>query len=174
MKALSRVRLLATPWTAAYQAPPSWDFPGKSTGVGCHCLPSCAPGQCHPARLGSTATGDHPTPPGAPDQHMGAPNQGWMLVSERAPREARGWSPHPPDADGSRLSRPPASGHWRPGRSALCTGQAGRVCLVLGPFSASGILVGDLPLGSLQPELACGFQGPTTTVGRVYCPRSSS
>ena len=28
---------LATPWTAAYQAPP-WDFPGKSTGVGCHCL----------------------------------------------------------------------------------------------------------------------------------------
>ena len=27
-----------TPWTAAYQAPPSIDFPGKSTGVGCHCL----------------------------------------------------------------------------------------------------------------------------------------
>ena len=26
---------LATPWTAAYQAPPSMDFPGKSTGVGC-------------------------------------------------------------------------------------------------------------------------------------------
>ena len=38
VKSLSRVRLLATPWTAAYQAPPSWDFPGKSTGVGCHCL----------------------------------------------------------------------------------------------------------------------------------------
>ena len=82
----SRVRLCATPWTAAHQAPPSlgfsrqehwsglpfpspvhesekwkwsrsvvsdsqrphglqpsrllcpWDFPGKSTGVGCHCL----------------------------------------------------------------------------------------------------------------------------------------
>ena len=30
--------VLATPWTAAYQAPPSMDFPGKSTGVGCHCL----------------------------------------------------------------------------------------------------------------------------------------
>ena len=90
VKLLSRVRLLATPWTAAYQAPlpmefsrqeywsglplPSpmhesekskwsrsivsdsswphglqptrllhpWDFPGKSTGVGCHCLlPIC-------------------------------------------------------------------------------------------------------------------------------------
>ena len=31
-------RLLATPWTATYQAPLSMDFPGKSTGVGCHCL----------------------------------------------------------------------------------------------------------------------------------------
>ena len=38
VKLLSRVWLLATPWTAAYQAPPSMDFPGKSTGVGCHCL----------------------------------------------------------------------------------------------------------------------------------------
>ena len=38
MKSLSRVWLLVTPWTAAYQAPPSMDFPGKSTGVGCHCL----------------------------------------------------------------------------------------------------------------------------------------
>ena len=36
VKSLSRVRLLVTPWTAAHQAP--WDFPGKSTGVGCHCL----------------------------------------------------------------------------------------------------------------------------------------
>ena len=31
-------RSVATPWTAAHQAPPSMDFPGKSTGVGCHCL----------------------------------------------------------------------------------------------------------------------------------------
>ena len=38
VKSLSRVRLLATPWTAAHQAPHPWDFPGKSTGVGCHCL----------------------------------------------------------------------------------------------------------------------------------------
>ena len=26
----------ATPWTVAYRAPPSWDFPGKSAGVDCH------------------------------------------------------------------------------------------------------------------------------------------
>ena len=34
----SSVRLLATPRTAAYQLLHPWDFPGKSTGVGCHCL----------------------------------------------------------------------------------------------------------------------------------------
>ena len=28
----------ATPWTVAYHAPPSMGFPGKGTGVGCHCL----------------------------------------------------------------------------------------------------------------------------------------
>ena len=38
VKSLSRVQLFATPWTVAYQAPPTWDFPGKSTGVGCHFL----------------------------------------------------------------------------------------------------------------------------------------
>ena len=39
MKSPSRVRLFTTPWTAAYQAPPSTGFSRqKSTGVGCHCL----------------------------------------------------------------------------------------------------------------------------------------
>ena len=38
LKLLSRVRPSATPWTTAFQAPHPWDFPGKSTGVGCHCL----------------------------------------------------------------------------------------------------------------------------------------
>ena len=38
LSCFSHVRLGATPWTAAYQAPPSMDFPGESTGVGCHCL----------------------------------------------------------------------------------------------------------------------------------------
>ena len=34
----SRVQLCTTPYTAAHQAPCPWDFPGKNTGVGCHCL----------------------------------------------------------------------------------------------------------------------------------------
>ena len=38
VKSLSHFWLLETPWTAAYQALHPWDFPGKSTRVGCHCL----------------------------------------------------------------------------------------------------------------------------------------
>ena len=38
VKSLSCVRLFVTPWTVAYQAPPSMDSPGKNTGVGCHFL----------------------------------------------------------------------------------------------------------------------------------------
>ena len=38
VKSLSWVRLLANPWTAADQAPPSVVFSGKNTGVGCYCL----------------------------------------------------------------------------------------------------------------------------------------
>ena len=35
VKSLSRVRLLATPWTEPTSLLHPWDFPGKSTGVGC-------------------------------------------------------------------------------------------------------------------------------------------
>ena len=39
VKSLRRVQLLSTPWTAQpTRLPRPWDFPGKSTGVGCHCL----------------------------------------------------------------------------------------------------------------------------------------
>ena len=34
----SRVRLLATPWLQPTRLLCLWDFPGKNTGVGCHCL----------------------------------------------------------------------------------------------------------------------------------------
>ena len=36
VKPLGYVQPLATPWTAAYQAPPSMGFSRQSTGVGCH------------------------------------------------------------------------------------------------------------------------------------------
>ena len=58
VKSLSRVRLLATPWTVAHQAPHPWDFPGESTGVGC-CWLSKYMRLLHP--LGSL-----PTPPLSP------------------------------------------------------------------------------------------------------------
>ena len=37
----SRVRLCVTRQTEAHQAPPSWDSPGKNTGVGCHFFLQC-------------------------------------------------------------------------------------------------------------------------------------
>ena len=41
LRRFSRVRLCATPQTAALQAPRPWDSPGKNTGVGCHFLLQC-------------------------------------------------------------------------------------------------------------------------------------
>ena len=41
LSSFSRVRLCATPQTAAHQAPRPWDSPGKNTGVGCHFLLQC-------------------------------------------------------------------------------------------------------------------------------------
>ena len=38
MKSLSCVRLFATPWTVACQAPPFMGFSRQNTGVGCHFL----------------------------------------------------------------------------------------------------------------------------------------
>ena len=38
VKLLSCVQLFETPWTVACQSLCSWDFPSKSTGVGCHFL----------------------------------------------------------------------------------------------------------------------------------------
>ena len=44
VKSLSRVRLLVTPWTAAYQAPPSMGFPKQEYWSG---LPFSSPGDLH-------------------------------------------------------------------------------------------------------------------------------
>ena len=38
VKSLSHVRLFAIPWTVATNFLHPWNFPGKSTGVGCHFL----------------------------------------------------------------------------------------------------------------------------------------
>ena len=39
LKSLSHARLFVTPWVVACtKLLHPWDFPGKSTGVGCHCL----------------------------------------------------------------------------------------------------------------------------------------
>ena len=38
VQSLSHVLLFVTPWTVSTRLLHSWDFPGKSTGVGCHFL----------------------------------------------------------------------------------------------------------------------------------------
>ena len=38
VQSLSCVRFFVNPWTVAYQAPGPQNFPGKSTGEGCHFL----------------------------------------------------------------------------------------------------------------------------------------
>ena len=38
VKSLHRVRLFVIPWTVAQWLLHPWDIPGKSTGMGCHCL----------------------------------------------------------------------------------------------------------------------------------------
>ena len=48
VKSLSCVRLFATSWTVAYQAPPSMGFSGKRTGVG---LPFPSPGDLPDTRI---------------------------------------------------------------------------------------------------------------------------
>ena len=48
VKPLSRVRLFATPWTVAHQAPPSMDFSGQEYWSG---LPSPSPGDLPDPRI---------------------------------------------------------------------------------------------------------------------------
>ena len=65
----SRVRLCATPETAAHQAPLPWDSPGKNTGVGCHFLPQCMKVKSESEVAQSCPTLSDPmdcSPPGSP------------------------------------------------------------------------------------------------------------
>ena len=48
VKPLSRVRLFATPWTVAHQAPPSMEFSGQEYWSG---LPSPSPGDLPDPRI---------------------------------------------------------------------------------------------------------------------------
>ena len=62
--------LLATPWTAAYQAPPSMgfsrrDFPDKNSGVGCHFLLHCMKGKSKSEVAQSLSNPMDCSPPGS-------------------------------------------------------------------------------------------------------------
>ena len=101
---LSRVRLLATPWTAAYQAPPSMGFSRQEYWSG---LP--APPQPRPPPVGP-----HP-PPACPRVLIlcsGAPRAGSPRSFRGCPRTGPSKPIHPSSVSWSeRASRPPG----RPG-----------------------------------------------------------
>ena len=85
MKSLSHVRLLATPWTVAYQAPPSMGFPRKECWSGVPLLV---------------------------DHNLSSPNwQRYVLQ----PLHVGGWdaqNPGCPSADSRWVCKPPAVGCW--------------------------------------------------------------
>ena len=58
VKSLSRVQLLATPWSAAYQAPPSMGFSRQEYWSGVPLLSPAAAKMCH-----EVWSSPHPTPP---------------------------------------------------------------------------------------------------------------
>ena len=81
VKPLSRVRLLATHGLQPSRPLRSWDFPGKSTGVGCHCLEDTNHGQIscglECGKLGTLARA--PLPSCAHELHRGETQ--WVLTS---------------------------------------------------------------------------------------------
>ena len=91
VKSLSHVWLLATPWLQPTRLLHPWDFPAKSTGVGCHwfcytltwichgCtrVPNPKPSSHHPP---NTIPLDHPCVP-APSILYPASNLDWQFIS---------------------------------------------------------------------------------------------
>ena len=64
----SHVRLCATPYMAAHQAPRPWDSPGKNTGVSCHFLLQCMKVKSESEASQSSLTLSYPmdcSPPGS-------------------------------------------------------------------------------------------------------------
>ena len=67
VKSLSCVRLLATPWTAAHQAPPPMGFSRQEYWSGCHCLLLTQRPNLHLLQLLCWQVGSLPlAPPGKP------------------------------------------------------------------------------------------------------------
>ena len=81
-QSLSCVLLFATLWTVAHQAVCPWDFPGKSSGVGCHfLLQGIFPTQGSNPRLPSLLRFLHLQAGSSPLNHLGSP-QIWLYPQE--------------------------------------------------------------------------------------------
>ena len=84
----SRVRLCATPWTAAPRLPRPWDSPGKNTGVGCHFLLQCMKVKSESEVAQSCPTPSNPMDCSPPGPSTGFSRQeGWSGVPSPSPLE---------------------------------------------------------------------------------------
>ena len=114
LRCFSRVRLCATPQTAAHQALCPWDSPVKNTGVGCHFLLQCmkVKSESEVAQLcpivATPWTAAYQAPPskgfsrqkywsGVPlpspiKVRIAAKNQLWRATHPNSPDRATGWS----------------------------------------------------------------------------------
>ena len=88
MKLLSCVQLFVSPWTIAHQAPPR-NFPGKSTGVGCHfLLQGIFPTQGLNPRLADALPSE---PPGSPLRELSPSTKSLLQVPGRELPWPVGW-----------------------------------------------------------------------------------
>ena len=89
MKSLSRVRLFATPWTVAYQAPPSMGFSRQEYWSG---LPFPSPGDLpdpgiEPGSLTLQADALTSEPPGKPDNSLWLANDQMQIKHYQVARQ---------------------------------------------------------------------------------------
>ena len=84
---LSCVRLFATLWTEACQAPLSWDFPGKNPGLGCHfLLQGNLPGPGVKPASPALLTDSLPTEPSGRPIHLGISLTKYVVVVQSLSR----------------------------------------------------------------------------------------
>ena len=105
----SRIRLCATPQTAAHQAPRRWDSPGKNTGVGCHFLL-----QCMKVKSESEVAQSYPTPSDPMDCNQAPPSMGFSRQEY--------WSG---------LPLPSLNGHYRGHQNDALGSQRGRETIAI-------------------------------------------
>ena len=121
MKLLSRVRLLATPWTAAHQAPPSMEFSRQEYWSG---VPSPSP-QITPRSLQTSSSAEFGFRESTTSQHTRL----YWRGSTRVPPSSRG-APFPPHSSRATPNPQPSTAACGAGRDGRGDSPQGAHCRV--------------------------------------------